>query len=62
MIFVELDNTHTKKHFEAYNEDGVYLGIMDKDTMLFYAESILPFCNSRITTLRYIFYQCLSIV
>ena len=37
MIFVNQDNSHPNKHYEAYNE---VLGVMDKDTMLLYAESI----------------------
>ena len=40
MIFVNQDNSHPNKHYEAYNEVGTYLGVMDKDTMLLYAESI----------------------
>ena len=40
MLFVEQDTTHIGQDFEVYNEDGVYLGIMDKNTMLLHAESM----------------------
>ena len=39
MIFVDLDDTHDNMHYEAYNEAGTYLGIMDRNTMLLYADS-----------------------
>ena len=39
-ILVNQDMSHPDNHFEAYNDDGVYLGKMDKDTMLLYAEAI----------------------
>ena len=37
MIFVDLDDTHDSMHYEAYNE---VLGIMDRNTMLLYADSL----------------------
>ena len=40
MIFVDLDDTHDSMHYEAYNEVGTYLGIMDRNTMLLYADSL----------------------
>ena len=40
MIFVSQDLLHVNKHYEAYNDRGSYFGIVDKDTMLLYAESI----------------------
>ncbi len=40
MLLVSQDLLHVDKHYETYDEDGVYLGKMDKDTMLLYAESI----------------------
>jgi hypothetical protein len=40
MILVSPDHLHVDKHYEAYDDDGNYLGKMDKDTMLLYAESI----------------------
>jgi hypothetical protein len=40
MIFVNQDLLHVNQHYEAYNDGGFYLGIINKDTMLLYAESI----------------------
>ena len=39
-ILVNQDMSYPDNHFEAYNNDGVYLGKMDKDTMLLYAQAI----------------------
>lgn len=46
MLLVSQDLLHVDKHYETYDEDGVYLGKMDKDTMLLYEES-RPFCSSQ---------------
>src|SRR5579875_1967417 len=37
MLFVNQDLSHVNKHYEVYNDEGIYLGIADKDTMLLYA-------------------------
>jgi hypothetical protein len=39
-ILVGPDSSHTDSHYEAYNHDGVYLGKIDKDTLLLFAEAI----------------------
>ena len=40
MILVSQDHLHVDKHWETYDVQGNYLGIMDKDTMLLYAEAL----------------------
>lgn len=40
MILVNQDMSHLDEHYETYNVKGIYLGTMDKDTMLLYAEAI----------------------
>ena len=39
-ILVGPDSSHPDFHYEAYNHDGVYLGKIDKDTLLLFAEAI----------------------
>jgi hypothetical protein len=40
MFLVSRDYSHVDGHYEVFDHDGLYLGKLDKDTMLLYAESI----------------------
>lgn len=40
MVLVSPDRLYVDGHYEAFVQDGSYLGKMDKDTMLLCAESI----------------------
>ena len=53
-ILVSQDQLHTDTRFETFNDRGVYLGKMDKDTMLLYAEAVpkgdryaMPFSDAK---------------